>query len=533
MAADRDPTSASSAIASDNALTPSIDALGENTMDLPHRPKPTEPNGNAASAPDITSNETNDDGDDSPFEEKNVTQELIMMKKKKKKGLKGGRGKKKPTGFEEYYVDAPMTPAEFEEEKKLYDASIPVIRRIELAIQRYQTKRRLNDNRRHVFTKYLSYGGVKVGPKMFGGNDPRDLKDMEGEDIVTATAESNIPEDRSNWLVDFELVAKGFLYGLFSLFPNTVSPQRADNQVLSSSVLPRFFGLETKELVDLATSTIKNFLNYIIYHNVCPEYEASIFAARKICDVANVELWKSQQTNVWLPGDFNMACSTLFGGFYFGLYTGDQDWTDEKVGAAGMPDNAARKVVKFALAGAGTYEQAIRFRDLANKNKLDSKCIDENGFEVIAIAPPSNDIKDFYHAHVQDLKPVGKVRARPWHDPGLPDEDLPPGEIPLYLESDRSVEYEFFVEESILQWLFVGMKVDAKVWQLNCGIYYFDRVVAVYCSFYTVLPNENMLGWKEPRDLRDDAIVMTEGKVEAPSAENDASRKSKDVEEKK
>jgi hypothetical protein len=26
-----------------------------------------------------------------------------------------------PTGFEEYYVDAPLTPAEHKEEKKIYD----------------------------------------------------------------------------------------------------------------------------------------------------------------------------------------------------------------------------------------------------------------------------------------------------------------------------------------------------------------------------------------------------------------------------
>lgn len=63
----------------------------------------------------------------------------------------------------------------------------------------------------HIFAKYMSYGGVKVGPKMFGGNDQRDLQDMDAEDILTATAQSNIPEDRQDWVVDFELVAKGFL----------------------------------------------------------------------------------------------------------------------------------------------------------------------------------------------------------------------------------------------------------------------------------------------------------------------------------
>lgn len=33
----------------------------------------------------------------------------------------------KPTGFEEYYVDAPMTPAEYTEELELYHVSRPLI----------------------------------------------------------------------------------------------------------------------------------------------------------------------------------------------------------------------------------------------------------------------------------------------------------------------------------------------------------------------------------------------------------------------
>jgi hypothetical protein len=83
--------------------------------------------------------------------------------------------------------------------------------RLETAIQRYEVKRRFHSDRRYVFTRYLSYGGVHTGPKMFGGIDPRDIKDMDGDDIVTATAQFNIPDDRSEWLVDFEQVAKGFL----------------------------------------------------------------------------------------------------------------------------------------------------------------------------------------------------------------------------------------------------------------------------------------------------------------------------------
>lgn len=277
-------------------------------------------------------------------------------------------------------------------------------------------------------------------------------------------------------------------------------------------MFPEFFAIETEEFVGLGTMTIKNFLNYILHHSVVPEYESNILAARQVCDVAQKELWMAYQATVGSPGDFNMACSTLFGGQYFGFYVGDQDWMDGIIGAAtGMPDDTARKVVKFALAGAGTYEQAVLFRDLANENKLEATCINEDGFEIVSITRATDDVKHFYRKHAKDLKPVGKVRARPWRNPGLADDDLPPGEAPSYLPTDGSVEYEFFIEESLLDWFFEGMKVDARVWSLNCGVHFFEKIYAMYCSFYTALPNESMMGWKKPRDLKDDELAFAEG----------------------
>ena len=264
----------------------------------------------------------------------------------------------------------------------------------------------------------------------------------------------------------------------------------------------------------MATSTIKNFLNYILYHNACQEYESSILAARGVCASASKELYKAHQAGVWAPGDFNMACSTLFGGAHFDGYTGEQAWLKDGDGVAGMPSIAARKVVKFAIASAGCFEHAFRFRELANANQLDAECVDENGFEVVAIEPPNYDIKHFYYKNATELKPVGIIRARSWRDPGLPDEDVAPGEVLPYTKDNgygQAKEYQFFMEESLLDMYFVGMKVSASVWRMNCGVHYFDKVVGVYCSFYTVLPNDDMIGWKKPRDLRPDEHVMGYG----------------------
>ncbi|KAK2882657.1 hypothetical protein FQN49_000131 [Arthroderma sp. PD_2] len=469
-----------------------LPALGNASIVLPHRPKkeahvdidqqqnPPEQEDDAEDGGEADENQEEDgDGPAADSGDKDIT---VVPKKKPKKKSKGRKGKKKATGFEEYYVDPPMTPAEHAEERTVYDPSKPAIQRLETAIQRYQAKRRMDSDRRHIFTKYMAFGGVDVGPKMFEGNDQRGLEAMDAEDILTATATSNIPQDRENWNVDFETVAKGFL----------------------SSVFPQLFAVDTEKLVQLGTLTIKNFLNYILHHDVCPEYREDILAARKITDNATSELWKAQQASTYAPGDFNTACSTLFGGSFFDSYTEEREWVMDSDRIPFMALTTARKVVKFGIAIAGSLEQAIRFRDLASINKLGAKLVHEDGFEVTAITPPTAEVTAFYKKQAHDLNPVGKVQAIAWRDPGLPDEDMAPGPKPTYQDH---MEFEFFVEESLLKFFFIGMKVDACVWELDCGIHYFDKFLAVYCSFYTALPNEGMLSWKKPRDLRADDLL--------------------------
>lgn len=290
----------------------------------------------------------------------------------------------------------------------------------------------------------------------------------------------------------------------------------------SSACLPQLAPLDTEHLVNISTQTIKNFLNYVLYHDVCPEYKDNILDARKVCDKATLELWNAHQFNVSAPGDFNTACSTLFGGVFFDSYTDDEEWSVDLGSSTVMPLDTARKVVKFAIAGAGNYQQALQFRNLANDGKLEAKCVHEDGFEITAIAPPDSEVLDFYKLHAPDLKPVGKVQAVSWRNPGLAGEDFPPGEEPEDGSGRPPMHFEFFVEASLLKFCFVGMKVDSRVWELNCGIHYFEKVLAAYCSFYTVLPNESMFGWKEPRDLRhDDHVLIPRKGNGAESDDND------------
>ena len=68
-----------------------------------------------------------------------------------------------------------------------------------------------------MFDKYMSYGGIGSGPKMFaGGLDSNTLAKSDKDDIRKITATHFAPPGRGSsddpdFVVDFEGCAKGFL----------------------------------------------------------------------------------------------------------------------------------------------------------------------------------------------------------------------------------------------------------------------------------------------------------------------------------
>lgn len=94
-------------------------------------------------------------------------------------------------------------------------------RRIETCIQRYRARRKLDEHRSNVFTKYLMLGGVEATAKAFtGGLDKEILENSTAAEIAaiqatdyvrTGTKSSKYYDGSDDWVVDFEGVAKGFL----------------------------------------------------------------------------------------------------------------------------------------------------------------------------------------------------------------------------------------------------------------------------------------------------------------------------------
>lgn len=267
-------------------------------------------------------------------------------------------------------------------------------------------------------------------------------------------------------------------------------------------------------MIKLATDTIRNWLNYLLYHEVVPEYADNIKAAQKYCNLAEKQLLDNQRLLSKAPGDFNKACSFLFGGYYYSpnrqtehdqpekqQLEASSSWGGEKFDKTPMTPEVASKVIMFAIACSGSDEQATRFIELSNAGNLSAQPIrDIEGFEVVDIVLPNSGVHKFYSAEGgTDLNPIGKVRGKAWRNPSEPAIDLAPGETLPDIE--QFPEFEFFVEESLLQHFYQGMKIVTTVWELGCGVFYYDEIMNAYCEFYTTLLNDLMLEWKDPRAL--------------------------------
>ena len=187
-----------------------------------------------------------------------------------------------------------------------------------------------------------------------------------------------------------------------------------------------------------------------------------------------------------------------------------------------MTPDIAREVVKFAIAGAASEDVYQAWYEGAVADNLKVVEVREGvGFEVTAIEQVDEETRTFYKEQSSEYGPVGRIRAKPWTNPDAPPEDLTKEEREALAASgngggdgDDETVYEFFIEEVVLQHLFVGMKMEATARRLSCGIWFFDEFLRCFVGFDTFLKNELMVGWREPRRLERKGRAGGEGEGE-------------------
>jgi hypothetical protein len=274
----------------------------------------------------------------------------------------------------------------------------------------------------------------------------------------------------------------------------------------SSWTAPQRLGADTEQQIKSFCAVVRNFLNYILIHAVCPEYTQDVLAARKICDLAEKELWEIKQVSHQFPGEFNVAASTLYGGRYRGLHVDNQEWAandpdfDDIVAVdQGLSDLEAERIFKTAIAFEGTEKLFLKAMEGdIHIIKNETRCFEVAQIDRAEITSINQYSKVKGHLS-STVKPLGKIQFKPWDGPGLDEEDVTDDDDDKRSTSiSNSILETFWIEDHILKHCFVGMKLEVTVHELNIGIKFFDEV-AIYASFHTFLPNEKVIDhWKEP-----------------------------------
>ncbi|KAI2602220.1 Argonaute complex, subunit Arb1 [Hypoxylon sp. NC1633] len=398
--------------------------------------------------------------------------------KKKKKNKPKKTVRKNITGFEEFFADAPMTPAEAANEKKeVYPASRGFPDRIEECIQRYRASRRMDNERTKIFNKYLGLGGIDTSPRQFTGfaEDRDALADADAEQIRRLTATDFIggsgsryydPAKPDHWFVDFEGIVKGFL----------------------SRTIPDIY-MYDEQINEKAATTVKNFLNYVLMHDVCLEYTDNIKAAKSICDLAPIELRMVHELFHGLPGVFNAAASSLF--------------CDRLVDLLDEADNFEKLVVfRLAILTSPMVDEKIKASLMSSEDPGTIHIVNtkEESYQVVdLIKPRRRDIALIQEkleeaAQSGKVKPVGLIKLKPSiielgfdNQPRADEIDLSGAELEEYiLEDDLLAKFE------------KGMKIRADVCELNIGVRFIKKVNDIRVSFDQFLPQMLMENWRDP-----------------------------------
>ncbi|KAK3688213.1 Argonaute siRNA chaperone complex subunit Arb1-domain-containing protein [Podospora appendiculata] len=400
---------------------------------------------------------------------------------KKTKGKKRGGKSKKPTGFEEFFCDPPLTQDEYEEERtSIYPSHRPFVDRIEECVQRFRARRRIDNDRNLFFSRYLFLGGVDSSPRQFQSTrnlghetledaTKAEVREITADDVIQRGIDSDArcynPNNPEHWDVDFTGVAAGFF----------------------SESLLRLSGGDFS-LYHKGVEVVSNFLKYVDRHDVCPDYADDLKNAQKVCEDALEEMPSITKALGLLPGEFQDAGQAFF-------CNDDNDQLSSFENQLNIEQSIDKRLARIR-AGV-TMAVFPGPKHMMPTPEVTTTKSYEKSFEICEVSLPDNQALAKYKSINQHLvgdtqvKPCGWIVARQatildgW-DTTTP-EPTPNGP-PM----------AFFLEEKILRLLKVGMKMSMGVRVLSNGVNIIKYVNNVYPTFYTFLPQELMLTYKEP-----------------------------------
>lgn len=345
-------------------------------------------------------------------------------------------------------------------------------RRIQSCIQRFRSRRRLQNEQTSYFNEYLFLGGIDTSASAFSGNDTNDLKELtpaqRREATATDTVNSGTDErfyngDDEHWDVDFAGVAAGF-------FSTSLSQQT---------------GFEP-EKTEALISIVENFLRYVLHHEVCPEYTENIESALQVCQQAREEWPALNQLGCGLPGYFNLAATELFSSVTPG------DWSFLSFS---RPDGFDPKMTFLTVCALRDEPATLEgFIKGSVKVLREYSC----SMQVVTVERPSRCILDLFSALQIDgighnVDSVGKV----FFKPAMIEDEWEKPEVSM---SSTDTKTWVYLEDSLLANIVPKMKMDITFIELDTGITFIKTISRIVPSFYTFLPQQMMRHYKRPRE---------------------------------
>lgn len=298
---------------------------------------------------------------------------------------------------------------------------------------------------------------------------------------------------------------------------------------LSGSYLPEIAGLNSPEL-RLAADTVLNFLKYIRYHDVCPEYQENLAEATRTCELALTELPRVGAAGCNMPGDFNLACRILF--------------------CSSPKPTASHDTVDFAPVG--TITDLVMYEDKTTSELADGEIVKIPGsFDSSVLAPASFEAERVFMTTLALHEPemmerAGQMREKPirvvaayeevyevkeiafapreyvevYENAAKHDETLykvgPVGYVvmiptiiedgwdnhPTFAEgraSDPGKPISLYLDHTVLSHLDVGMKLRLAICKTDMGLEFIKECRQILPSFHVFLPQSLMLSWKPSR----------------------------------
>ncbi len=293
-----------------------------------------------------------------------------------------------------------------------------------------------------------------------------------------------------------------------------------------SSVSLRAIGGSRSNLMLVGIDVVDNFLRYLQIHDVCPEYGEDVKAAREICSKAHAELPKILCAIPRMPGHFNLACTKLF--CKEPQHTALHDGLDP-LHALPNKDWDAMHIFRATLALQGTIV-GQKTRNMAEHDFTGIHIVNtrEVDLEITKLVPPSDDLKQRYASYAADgpehshgdahagangdghcggngdagdkncgsaVELAGVVIAK--HCTII--EGYANQPQPSAAELASRGKEAFLLDANTMAMLCPGMKLRVVMQGLNCDLNFVSAVKEVTPSFYTFLPQELMMDWKEPR----------------------------------